>query len=416
MAVSYVGGSATGAADATTGFTLTVSGSNLVGLASPSWFTNTDVDVVSASFNGQAGTIVGTQLENPNDDRFRAALFKRIAVTTGTVLAVLSGAPILSYMKGAAAADADQSTGVGAPAAVGGTGVTASSSASSDIDQLVVSFISALTNTLVPGAGQTARFTANDWGGNGFSELISTEPGASPTVVMDGTLGTSGNWLSIAVSVLDLGGGPSITSVGGDDQVTSIETAVAIVGTGFDNVTVDFEQGAVSLEQDLNSQSATTLSIDVVFDPGAPGNGPHLKYGAADAIVTNVDLSDATRGITITVPTGRSFVNVGTPNPDSSIRLDTIPAPTSGDQIEISSVVGGSISDVVVNVDLTWNAADTVTAFTFRLWAASDASWGGPGVQTVNAPSPSSGGVVGPGVVGPLGVVGSGVVGPLGVS
>lgn len=207
------------------------------------------------------------------------------------------------------------------------------------------------------------------------------------------------------------GTGPVIGDVDGDDTITSTQTGWEINGSLFDNATVEIRQGAVEMAQDVNSQDADTINCDTVFDPGAPGNGPHLKYGAADAFVINADLEEDSIAITIDAPAGRAYVDVVDPNPTADNRITAVADIETGDQLEIFGVVGGTIADVTVNPDATFDCGEDVMSFQVRCWDAGDSTWGAAGTQTPGSIAPvDSGNVVGPGVSS------SAVVGSLGVS
>lgn len=208
------------------------------------------------------------------------------------------------------------------------------------------------------------------------------------------------------------GTGPNITDVDGDNTITSIQENWPINGTGFDTATVEIRQGAVEMPQTVNSgQTATQIVCNTAFDPSAPGNGPHLKYGAALLAVVNQNLEEDTQAITITVPAGRAYVDIVDPDPEADNRITAVADIATGDQLEIYGVVGGTIADVTVNSDATFDCAASVISFQVRCWDATDSTWGIPGTQTPGPVTPAEGG----GVVG-TGVVGSAVVGPLGVS
>lgn len=194
-------------------------------------------------------------------------------------------------------------------------------------------------------------------------------------------------WLLPLLFTSGVWAAPNITDVDSDESITATQTNVVVTGTGFDTAVLTLEQGAAIVTQSIDSQNATTVQVDVVFDAGG---GPHLKYGAATLRATNGDASNDTQAVTITAPSGKASVNVGTPNADPDVRLEAVPDAASGDQIEISNVqgTGVSIADVTVNADLTWNADDAVASFDVRVWSADSLSWGAIGTQTIVLPVP----------------------------
>lgn len=173
---------------------------------------------------------------------------------------------------------------------------------------------------------------------------------------------------------------PSIDDVDGDDAITSTQTGWAVNGSDFDDATVEIRQGAVAIGQTVTAQSATEITCSTVFDSGV---GPHLKYGSATLAVINGDDQEDTISIGILAPSGRSFVDLTTPNPTADNRITAVADLAAGDQLEIGNVQGGSIADVNVNSDATFDVDESVTAFDVRAWDSSDQTWGAVGTQTV---------------------------------
>jgi hypothetical protein len=216
-----------------------------------------------------------------------------------------------------------------------------------------------------------------------FSETISS----ASSVQVNCTIPTTSVGTFTGAVMLEGGGGapaPSITDVDEDNIVLADQTNVSLDGTNFDTATVDIEQGSTIVAQSIDSQSATEIIFDVVFDAGV---GPHLKHGSATVRVTNDDAQDDTNAITIEPEAGTDYVNVGTPNADPDLRLEAVPDAASGDQVQWGNVVGGGDeTDVVVNADLTWDVTEgLVTAFDARCWDATNSTWGDWATQTVEA-------------------------------
>jgi len=208
--------------------------------------------------------------------------------------------------------------------------------------------------------------------------------GPSVTVGVQSSDASFGDNRIVAINIRSSGGGgggPTITAVDDDDSITSTQTGWDIDGSGFDTATVDIVQGAVTVAQDVNSQNATTINCDTVFDAGA---GPHLKYGEGNCYVTNGDDSDDFILIEITAPSGVSYVDLTTPDSTAENRITAVPDLEAGDQLEISNVVGGTINDVVVNANATFNCDELVTSFDVRCWDHDDATWGAIGTQDVS--------------------------------
>lgn len=175
--------------------------------------------------------------------------------------------------------------------------------------------------------------------------------------------------------------GVNITSCDSDDVITASQTGVTFSGSGLGATTgdrtVSIVQGAVEITQTQQSGDATGGTFDVVFSRV----GTDLKYGAATLKVV-VGALTATRAITVVAPSGKLYKDIDTPNVVSDRRITTDNGDlASGDQVEISNVVGGEPSDVNINTDGTFDADDSVISFDCRVWSASDKTWGSVGSQ-----------------------------------
>lgn len=223
------------------------------------------------------------------------------------------------------------------------------------------------------------------------------------------TAGAAANYWAVGIPIIASGGAgaPSITNVDTDNTVTSTQTGWVVNGTGFNTATVSITQGSTTKSQTVTGQTATTITCNTVFDTGGT---PHLKYGAATLRVTNADTQFGNQAITLIVPSGRLAVDITVPNGTAGNRITAVPDIAAGDQLEVSNVVGGTIADVNVNADATFDCGESVISFDVRCWSTADSTWGSIGTQVVSGGQTGGTGVVGSGVVGP------GVVGPLGVS
>ncbi len=176
---------------------------------------------------------------------------------------------------------------------------------------------------------------------------------------------------------------PVITDVDTDESITSTQTNVVITGTDFDTATVDIEQGAVTVGQSIDSQSATSIQFDVVFDAGA---GPHLKHGTATLRVTNGDTQDDTQAITIAAPSGQLYVDIATPSTSGDDRITAVADIESGDQIQARGVGGGSVPaglNIYDDATFGFDIGETPAAFDVRIWDVNDASWGAWATQSI---------------------------------
>ena len=80
---------------------------------------------------------------------------------------------------------------------------------------------------------------------------------------------------------------------------------------------------------------------------------------------------------------GKAYVNLSGTLATEGDRITAIPDLASGDQLEISNVVGGTISDVTVNADASFSVLAGVTAFDVRV---NDGTWSSVATQYVAEP------------------------------
>jgi len=172
----------------------------------------------------------------------------------------------------------------------------------------------------------------------------------------------------------------TITNVDTDNIITSTQTGVVITGGLLTGGTVDIIQGGRTIPQTVTATTDSTITFNVVFD--APSSYD-LYYGSATLRVTAASTTD-TKAITITPPDARSWVTIGTPNTTSSSRITSTPDLASGDIVEVVSVTGGAITDVLLNNDGTFDASSSVTQFTCRVWSATDFTWGSAAAQILS--------------------------------
>lgn len=166
-------------------------------------------------------------------------------------------------------------------------------------------------------------------------------------------------------------GGPSISGV--DDATPEEGSSLVITGTAFQAA-----QGAGGVTiggvaQTVTSWADTSITVTVVL--GA------LKFGTAYNVVVTDNDSVASPNFALTSlqpAAGNGFVDVGTPNADTSIRLTSIADAVSGDQVEWENS-----ALITINSDLTWDADDSVTTIRARIWTTGD-GYGPWTEQTIN--------------------------------
>ena len=79
-------------------------------------------------------------------------------------------------------------------------------------------------------------------------------------------------------------------------------------------------------------------------------------------------------------------IELGTPNPTSDHRITAIDDLEEGDLLKVYGVEGGTIDDVVVNDDATFDADEAVTSFMVRASDDGGVTWGDPGQQFTDEP------------------------------
>lgn len=198
-----------------------------------------------------------------------------------------------------------------------------------------------------------------------ISKRVTSTTGQAATF----TNATNRRYFTFVAAYLEAAAGPNIASV--DDMTPEEGTTLVVTGTllkasGNSTATI----GGVT--QTITTQSATVPELTVTLGT--------LKFGTTyDLVITDSDAlpSNALALTSLQPAAGNSFVDVGTPNADTSIRLTSIADAVSGDQVEWDN------SLVTINDDLTWDADDSVTSFNVRIWTAGD-GYGPWTEQTIN--------------------------------
>ncbi len=245
-----------------------------------------------------------------------------------------------------------------------------------------------LLETVTKGSGQgageyydaagTLHTSAANWVSNQAGKLYTFA--TSTLIIRVGSTTAQSDFTSITtVGIQKSVSGPVITDVDTDESITATQTNVVITGTGFSSATVEIRQGATEVAQSIDSQSATSIQFDVVFDSGSPD----LKYGSATIAVINGDTSEDTEAITIAAPTGKNYVTLTSIESVADNRITAAGDLEIGDQLEWSNVVGGAIGDVTINADGTFDCDEAVTSFDVRAWDADDSTWGAIATQSV---------------------------------
>lgn len=352
-------------------------------------FTSTDAAVsydATGNYNGDALTQIAKNLV-PTTGGQGLTILRLINPDVGTANVSVNAGATGRIIGFAVVEGADQTTPeFAAPLVIetngNATSLSGSPGVASDADGVVLAFCAANNNSNINFTGGT-KITQDFIATANACAAIASAAGTGSDVTISASWTTTNRASLILISVRPAGGAdpaPTITDVDEDDTVTSNQTNVEIDGADFDTATVEIRQGAVAIAQSIDSQDADTIIFDVVFDAGG---GPHLKYGAADLAVINADDQEDEIAITIDPPSGFDFVDLSTPNTTADNRITAVADLESGDQLEISNVVGGTIADVTVLDDATFTAEEAVTSFDVRVWDADDSTWGSIATQDV---------------------------------
>lgn len=173
--------------------------------------------------------------------------------------------------------------------------------------------------------------------------------------------------------------GPTITSTSDDTPTNG--TNLTITGTGFGATqgTGGVTLGGVAVTP--SSWADTSIVIPIALGD--------RKYNVNAAIVVTANGGAASSGYNVQIQpaTGVSYVNLSGTLATSGDRITATPDLASGDQLEISNVVGGTISDVTVNADASFSVATGVTAFDVRV---NDGTWSAVATQYINQATASA--------------------------
>lgn len=229
-------------------------------------------------------------------------------------------------------------------------------------------------NNAAPTAG--TGYDDDGSGGNGIAGFASVRSISKRVTSTTGQAATFTNatdrrYFTFVAAYLEAAAGPNIASV--DDMTPEEGSTLVVTGTllkasGNSTATI----GGVA--QTMTLQSATVPELTVTLGT--------LKFGTTyNLVITDSDAapSNALALTSLQPAAGNGFVNVGTPNADPDIRLNSVAAAASGDQIEWENVALVTIYD-----DLTFSADDSVTTIRARIWTTGD-GYGPWTEQTINA-------------------------------
>lgn len=170
--------------------------------------------------------------------------------------------------------------------------------------------------------------------------------------------------------------GPSISGVSNASPANG--SSLTITGSAF-----GASQGSGSVTIGGVAQTVTSWSDTSITVTVARGTN---KYGTALNVVVTDDAAASSSPFALTglqPQSGWSYVNVGTPNADTTVRLTVVSGVelASGDQVAYDNV-GGTVE---VFSDLTTVVYGDTLSFQAEAWTPSD-GWGSTGLQTLVAP------------------------------
>lgn len=178
--------------------------------------------------------------------------------------------------------------------------------------------------------------------------------GTTPITGLTTTTAAQSNWVSYSILIASQASGPTVSSVNNATPVEGASITFTVTGAGA-------SQGASTITMGGSVVTPTAWADTAISIPATLGIN---KFGEVVPVILTVGgVPSATyNGVTSILPTaGTSYVNVGTPNADPSIRLTASADAVSGDQAQYDN------PPATVNSDLTWNSP---SRFRARLWTS----------------------------------------------
>lgn len=204
-----------------------------------------------------------------------------------------------------------------------------------------------------------------------------TASGSSTTITGDSGLTTgSVSQVIFAAGLPTAPAGPTIS--GTSDDTPADGSTLTINGSGF-----GASQGTGGVTAGGTGWTETSWSDTAIQVTVALGNN---KYNTNVSLVVTDNSSNASSGYNVQIQpaSGKSYVNLSGTLATEGDRITAIPDLASGDQLEISNVIGGTISDVTVNADASFSVVAGVTAFDVRV--NDDTGWSVAATQYVAEP------------------------------
>lgn len=238
----------------------------------------------------------------------------------------------------------------------------------------------------------TVAFTCQDFVGAAFTGLADPSEAAESTATnidcaygygtdtartanFTWTHSTSRNNVTLALNIAPATGGstPTISSTSDDTPTDGSTLTLTVTNAEASQGTGGVTANGVGWTE--TSWSDTSVQVTVALGDN--------KYGVNVPLVltNNSGQSSSAYNVQIQPASGKSYVNLSGTLATEGDRITAVPDLASGDQLEISNVVGGTISDVTVNADASFSVTAGVTAFDVRV--NDGTGWGTVATQTV---------------------------------
>lgn len=258
------------------------------------------------------------------------------------------------------------------------TDITPGTTSSVSLVRVADSYTVALTIHDINSGAYTSLSNPSQTGTFNITNGVIAYAGAADTartVSFTWSHGTSRENAAIALNIAPAASGPAISSTS-DDTPTDGST-LTINGSGF-----GASQGAGGVTAAGTGWTETSWSDTAIQVTVALGNN---KYNTNVSLVVTDNSSNASSGYNVQIQpaSGKAYVNLSGTLATEGDRITAIPDLASGDQLEISNVVGGTISDVTVYADASFSVVAGVTAFDVRV---NDGTWSSVATQYVAEP------------------------------
>lgn len=186
------------------------------------------------------------------------------------------------------------------------------------------------------------------------------------------THSTARNNVTFALNIAPAATTPSIVSTSDDTPTDGSTLTLTVTNAGA-------TQGTGGVTANGTGWTETSWSAIAIAVTVALGNN---RYNANVPLQFTTDGGQSSNSYNVQIQpaSGKAYFNLsGTPATTGSERITAVPDLDGTEQLEVSNVVGGSISDVTIYSNATWSAADGVTSFDVR--AHNGSVWGAVGTQ-----------------------------------